>query len=277
MQKNISKQIAKFGQFLCIEEKSAVTIEKYIRDVRALADYTGPRQLTKNLIREYKQTLIDKGYAVKSINSMLASINSFLRFIGREECKVKNIRQQRRIYSSEERELTKAEYYRLISASRNKPRLNMLMKTICSTGIRVSELRYFTLESVRQGEVIIQCKNKTRVILIPEKLRSLLVHYAKQNGIIGGPLFVTKTGRPLDRSNIWSEMKSLYYMAGVKKSKIFPHNLRKLFARSFYTCEKDIAKLADILGHSSIETTRIYIMETGKNHRKVIEMLGLII
>jgi len=151
------------------------------------------------------------------------------------------------------------------------------METICSTGIRVSELRYFTIEAVKQGEVIINCKSKTRVILVPEKLRAMLLSYAQESNIKSGPIFITKSGRPLDRSNIWSEMKKLCRVAGVEAKKVFPHNLRKLFARSFYTSEKDIAKLADVLGHSSIETTRIYIMETGRKHRHAIEKLGLII
>jgi len=270
-------QIENFIRNLHHEEKSAATIEKYTRDVRALMQYAENRSLTKELVKAYKQSLIDKGYAVKSINSILASINSLLKYLGWQDCKVRSLRQQRRIYSSADRELTKAEYYRLISASHKKPRLNMLIKTICSTGIRVSELRYFTIEAVKQGEVIINCKSKTRVILVPEKLRAMLLSYAQESNIKSGPIFITKSGRPLDRSNIWSEMKKLCRVAGVEAKKVFPHNLRKLFARSFYTSEKDIAKLADVLGHSSIETTRIYIMETGRKHRHAIEKLGLII
>ncbi len=269
--------IEKFRGYLNLEEKSVVTIEKYIRDVSALMRYSDKCSLNKELMTRYKQSLIDKGYAVRSINSMLASINSLLKFLGWEDCKVRNIRHQRQIYTSEERELTRDEYYRLVTASRKKPRLNLLVKTICGTGIRVSELRYFTVESAVKGEVIINCKNKTRVILIPEKLRAMLMRYAVENNIKSGAIFITKSGRPLDRSNIWSEMKKLCLTAGVQSAKVFPHNLRKLFARSFYTHEKDIAKLADILGHSNIETTRIYIMETGRRHQKIIEMLGLIV
>ncbi|MBQ6934159.1 MAG: tyrosine-type recombinase/integrase [Clostridia bacterium] len=271
------RQVEKFARHLQLEEKSAATIEKYIRDVSALMKFAKNCNFTKELMTKYKQMLIAKGYAVRSINSMLASINSLLRFLGWEDCKVKNIRQQRQIYTSEEQELTKAEYYRLVEASRRKPKLNMVIKTICGTGIRVSELRFFTVEAVKRGEVVISCKNKTRVILIPEKLREMLMGYANENLIESGTIFITKSGQPLDRSNIWSEMKKLCKAAGVEASKVFPHNLRKLFARSFYNMEKDIAKLADVLGHSSIETTRIYIMETGRKHKQVIEILGLII
>ena len=190
---------------------------------------------------------------------------------------MKNIRLQRQTYSAEDKELTKAEYLRLLEASRKNEQLNLVIQTICGTGIRVSELRYFTVEAVRRGEIVIDCKGKTRTILVPGKLKNILLNYAKRRGITAGAIFVTRTGKPLNRSNIWSAMKKLCESAGVKPSKVFPHNLRKLLARTFYGIEKDIAKLADILGHSSINTTRIYIMTTGTEHRRKIERLGLVV
>lgn len=225
----------------------------------------------------YKQALIGKNYAMRSINSMLASLNSLLDFLGWSDCKVKSLKIQRQTYCAEEKELTKAEYLRLLEAAKGYPRLKLIMQTICSTGIRVSELQYFTVEAVRCGEIIVRCKSKTRTILLPGKLKKLLLKYAKKNGIRSGAIFVTRNGKPISRSNIWAQMKKLCESAGVKTSKVFPHNLRKLFARTFYGIEKDIAKLADILGHSSINTTRIYIMTTGMEHRRKIERLGLVV
>lgn len=187
------------------------------------------------------------------------------------------LRCQQQIYTAEEKELTKAEYLRLLEASKRQPQINLVLQTICGTGIRVSELKYFTVEALQHGEVIVRCKNKTRNILVPGKLRKLLLNFARNTGVRTGPVFATRSGRPLDRSNIWAQMKRLCAAAKVAPEKVFPHNLRKLFARTFYTIEKDIAKLADILGHSSINTTRIYIMTTGTEHRRKIERLGLVL
>ena len=189
----------------------------------------------------------------------------------------KNLRCQRQTYCSEDKELSKAEYVRLVEASRHQEQLNLVIQTNCGTGIRVSELKFFTVEAIRRGEVTVQCKSKSRTILVPGKLKKLLLNYAKRCGIHSGIIFVTRNGKPLDRSNIWAQMKRLCQAAGVNPSKVFPHNLRKLFARTFYGIEKDIAKLADILGHSSIDTTRIYIMTTGTEHRRKIERLGLVV
>ena len=269
--------LGEFRTFLITEEKSTATVEKYLRDARAFMEFAGRAVLTKEVVMSYKQHLIEQKYAVRSINSMLASINSFLEFCGCPECKVKNIKTQRQTYCAEEKELSKSEYLRLLKAAENRPQLKLIMETICSTGIRVSELKFFTVESVGSGEIIVNCKNKTRTILVPGKLRKLLLDYARRNGICSGAIFVTRNGKPLNRSNIWTQMKQLCSAAGVKPSKVFPHNLRKLFARTFYGIEKDIAKLADILGHSSINTTRIYIMTTGTEHRRKIERLGLIV
>lgn len=272
-----TKQIKEFGNYLCLEEKSTATQEKYLRDVQAFCVYADGNEITKELVVAWKKQLVECGYAVRSINSMLASVNSLLDFLSLSNCKVKNIRTQRQTYCAEDKELTKAEYLRLLAASKKNEQLNLVIQTICGTGIRVSELRYFTVEAIRYGEVTVDCKSKTRTILIPGKLKNILLNYAKRQSIATGAIFVTRTGKPLNRSNIWSAMKKLCETADVKPSKVFPHNLRKLFARTFYGIEKDIAKLADILGHSSINTTRIYIMTTGIEHRRKIDRLGLVI
>ncbi len=272
-----TEQIKEFAAYLCREEKSTATQKKYLRDVWTFCVYANGDEVTKELVIAWKKQLIADGYAVRSINSMLASINSLLDFLGLSCCKAKNIRTQRQTYCAEDKELTKAEYLRLLAASKKNEQLNLVLQTICGTGIRVSELRYFTVEAVRQGEVTVDCKSKTRTILVPGKLKNILLNYTKRRGITAGAIFVTRTGKPLNRSNIWSAMKKLCEAAGVKPSKVFPHNLRKLFARTFYCIEKDIAKLADILGHSSINTTRIYIMSTGVEHRRKIDRLGLVV
>ena len=269
--------ICEFGNYLRCEEKSAATQEKYLRDVRAFCEYTCGNKISKELVVDWKKYLVEQGYAVRSINSMLASVNCLLDFLGLSDCKVKNIRMQRQTYCAEDKELTKAEYLQLLQVSKKNEQLNLVIQTICGTGIRVSELQYFTVEAVRYGEVTVDCKNKTRTILVPGKLKNLLLNYAKRHSITTGAIFITRSGKTLNRSNIWAAMKKLCEAAGVKASKVFPHNLRKLFARTFYGIEKDIAKLADILGHSSINTTRIYIMTTGFEHRRKIERLGLVI
>lgn len=272
-----NERIREFAKFLCREEKSAATQEKYLRDVRAFYVYAADGEITKELMVAWKKHLVEQGYAVRSINSMLASVNSLLDFLGLFNCKVKNIRMQQQTYCSENKELTKAEYLRLLEASKKNEQLNLVIQTICGTGIRVSELRYFTVEAIKHGEVTVDCKSKTRTILVPGKLKNILLNYAKRHKITTGAIFITRMGKPLNRSNIWAAMKKLCGSAGVKPSKVFPHNLRKLFARTFYGIEKDIAKLADILGHSSINTTRIYIMTTGIEHRRKIERLGLVV
>ena len=271
------KHLAAFRAYLIREEKSAATVEKYLRDAGGFLAFASGRAVTKALAVSYKTHLREQGYAVRSINSMLASLNSLVEFLGWADCKVKTLRCQRQTYCAAEKELTKAEYLRLLEASRHQEKLNLVLQTICGTGIRVSELKYFTVEAVRTGEIVVQCKSKTRTILVPGKLKTLLLKYAKRKGIHRGSIFVTKHGNPMDRSNIWAQMKRLCAAAGVNPTKVFPHNLRKLFARTFYGIEKDIAKLADILGHSSIDTTRIYIMTTGTEHRRKIERLGLVL
>lgn len=271
------KDIEAFHKHLIREEKSAATMEKYLRDAHTFLAFAGRTAVTKDLVMGYKQALLERNYAVRSINSMLASLNSLLDFLGWGDCKVKSLKIQRQTYCAEEKELTKAEYLRLLEAAKENPRLKLMMQTICGTGIRVSELKYFTVEAVRRGEIIVQCKSKTRTILLPGKLKKLLLEYIRENEVRSGAIFVTRNGKPVNRSNIWAQMKKLCRCAGVKTSKVFPHNLRKLFARTFYGMEKDLAKLADLLGHSSINTTRIYIMTTGTEHRRKIERLGLVV
>ena len=269
--------LEQFRRYLCAEEKSPSTIEKYMRDAKRFASFVARKSVIKELVVAYKQTLIEQGYALRSINSMIISVNCLLRFLKWNDCVVKTLRLQRQIYTPEEKELSKCEYLRLLDASKDNTQLNYIIQTICGTGIRVSELKYFTVESIRRGEVIVNCKNKTRIIIIPGKLRKRLLDYAKKHNIKCGMIFVTKFGNPVDRSNIWAKMKRLCKLAHVNPSKVFPHNLRKLFAKTFYKIEKDIAKLADILGHSSIETTRIYIMTSGYEHRRKINRLGLVV
>lgn len=268
--------IEKYKIFLIEEEKSNATIEKYLYDVKMFADYTKKKEIAKETVLNYKKYLVSK-YAVRSVNSKLASLSSFFDFLGWSDLKVKNLKLQKQTYLSEDKELTKDEYYRLLSAAKNNRRLHLIIETICSTGIRVSELKYFTVESVKKGTIIVNCKNKTRSILVPRKLKDKILKFARQHSILSGIVFRTRNNKPMNRSNIWSEMKRLCSIANVNPSKVFPHNLRKLFARTFYGIEKDIAKLADILGHSTIDTTRIYIMSSGNEHRRKIERLGLVV
>ena len=270
------KQLENFSRWLSREEKSEATREKYLRDAEAFFRYIGKEEINKEGLLAWKQQLIDRGYAIRSINSMLASVNCLLDFLGLRECKVKSLKLQYQTYCSEEKELTKAEYLRLLEASREKTQLNLVIQTICATGIRVSELRHFTVEAVRTGEIAVCCKGKNRRVFLPGKLRKLLLRYAKEKKITTGVIFRNGKGKALDRSSIWRQMKQLCRAASVKESKVFPHNLRKLFARTFYGIEKDIAKLADVLGHSSINTTRIYIMTSGTEHRKKLERLDLV-
>ena len=265
-----------FRQHLIQSEKSAATVEKYLRDVRAFSAYLDVETVSKENVLKYKQHLQDRHYAVRSINSMLASLNSIFQFLGWTDCKVKSIRRQRQVYCTEEQELTKAEYQRLLDAAKKNPKLQLIMQTICATGIRVSELRYFTIEEIQHGEIHVDCKGKTRIIMVPGKLRKRLTDFAKRSNIRSGPIFLNCFGRPINRSSIWAQMKALCKEASINPRKVFPHNLRKLFARTFYGIDKDIAKLADILGHSSIETTRIYIITTGSEHRRKMEKLGLV-
>lgn len=272
------KLITDFELELKNDEKSDNTIEKYLRDVRCFTTFAGNHTIDKPLVLEYKAQL-EKDYALTSANSMLAAINSFFKFVGWYECCVKQFKVQRKTYCSEESELTKQEYIALVRTAENKKneRLSLLIQTICGTGIRVSELEFITVEAIKRGEAVVSCKGKSRKVFIVKDLYKKLQRYAKEHGITSGTIFITKTGKAMNRSNIWREMKSLCEQAGVNPNKVFPHNLRHLFACTFYGIEKDIAKLADILGHTSINTTRIYIITTGAEHRRKLENMRLII
>jgi len=271
--------IKRFEKFLQKEEKSENTIDKYLRDVRAFMKYAGQSKIVKETVIAYKTQLIQKNYAAHSINSMLASINCLFAFLGWSDNKVKSIKLQRQIYCPEEKELTKAEYMRLVNTanSRGNERLSLILQTICGTGIRVSELPFITVESVKAGEATVSLKGKMRSVFIVRDLQKKLLSYATEQNIKTGTIFITRTGKPMSRTNIWREMKNLCVQAHVNPEKVFPHNLRHLFARTFYGIEKDIAKLADILGHSSINTTRIYIITTGNEHRRRMENMKLIL
>ena len=274
-----SEAIECFKKYLREEEKSENTVQKYLRDVRAFAAYLGGAPVTKEAVIAYKGRLLAENYAVRSINSMLASLNSLFLFLGWADLKVKSIKLQRQIYYPEEKELTKAEYTRLVNTAKQKgnERLNLILQTICGTGIRVSELQYITVEAVKCSEAVVSLKGKTRSVFIVKELQKKLLRYAAEQKIHSGCIFITRTGKPISRTNIWREMKGLCEQAGVNPQKVFPHNLRHLFARIFYGIEKDIAKLADILGHSSINTTRIYIISTGDEHRRRMENMRLIL
>ena len=273
-----AKTVAEFKEHLILEERSTATIEKYIRDVKAFSVYTHGGAVTKENVIAYKNHL-QENYAVRSVNSMLASINSLFAFLNWFDLRVRSLKLQQQVFCPEEKELTKAEYKRLCQAAKQKKneRLNLIIQTICATGIRVSELQYITVEAVKCGKAIVSCKAKTRSVFIVKELKQKLLRYAAEQGIKSGMIFVTKSGKPINRTNIWREMKALCKDANINPQKVFPHNLRHLFARTFYGIEKDIAKLADILGHSSINTTRIYIISTGTEHRKRMENMQLII
>lgn len=234
-------------------------------------------QFDKKAVLEYKNRLT-KQYAPASVNAALSSLNKFFNFMEWYELRVKNLRIQKQIFASTDKELTKAEYERLLSAAKNKgnKRLYLLMQTICACGIRVSEVRFVTVEAINRRCAEINCKGKRRQVLIPNELCKMLKIYCKERKIKSGAVFVTKNGNPLDRSNIWSEMKKLCIAAGVSGKKVFPHNLRHLFARTYYSLQKDIVRLADVLGHSNVNTTRIYTMESGEIHRKQIQRHGLL-
>ena len=274
MNENIitNELINNFKIYLYEEERSENTIEKYMRDIRFFSEWLQDRCVDKSVVIEYKKELC-KRYAVKSVNSMLSSINAFFVFMGWYDLKVKTLKIQRRIFADKAKELTKTEYERLLVAAKDKKneRLYYLMQTIASTGLRVSEIKYVTVGAVNKGQAVINCKGKIRQIFLPKRLCQMLKEYIKSRNIKSGAVFVSKNGRPLDRSNIWKMLKDLCKSAGV-----FPHNFRHLFARTFYSLQKDIVRLADILGHSSIETTRIYTIESGEEHIRQLQKLGLL-
>ena len=272
------QQIQAFAAHLRQAERSPGTIENYLRHVRAFAAWLAGRPVTKEAAAEWKEHLLDKGYCPSTINAMLGGLNRFFDFVGWKKYQVKALRLQRRLFREDSRELTRAEYDRLIAAARamGRERLALLMETICATGIRVSEVQYLTVEAVERGKAEIALKGKIRTILIPGKLRKKLLKFAHKNKTASGEIFLTRNGKGMSRKQIWAEMKAICKAAGVEASKVFPHNLRHLFARTFYKVCRDVAKLADVLGHRSIETTRIYLISTGAEHAKELERLGLV-
>ena len=266
-----------FAEHLRLEEKSSATIEKYTRDVRAFERYLHQGEINKQRVLDYKNGLLEQ-YTVTSANSMLAAINAFFRFCGWNELIIKQFKVQKQVFQSEEKELTRQEYLRLVATAerQGKQRLSLILQTICGTGIRVSELEYITVAAVKSGEARVNCKGKTRRIFIVPELKTKLLAYIKKQGISSGCVFITGSGRPISRVNIWRSMKALCKQAKVTMTKVFPHNLRHLFACMFYEMEKDIVMLADLLGHASINTTRIYTMTTGKKHKHKMRRLHLI-
>lgn len=271
------EQIAGYAAYLREQERAENTVRKYIRDLTALWEWLDGRPPEKALLIAWKEHLTAV-YTASSVNSMLAAVNGFLRFMGWQQMTVRPLKIQKNLFCDEDRELTKGEYRRLVEAASQEgnERLALVIQTLCATGIRVSELRYITAETVRLGRAEIANKGKRRTVFLPGRLCGLLKGYLRKTRRASGAVFVTRTGRPLDRSNIWRDMKRLCESAGVEPGKVFPHNLRHLFARTFYAIEKDISRLADILGHSDIDTTRIYTMESGKIHAMQVERMGLV-
>lgn len=272
------EKIPHFKEHLLCEERSAATIEKYLHDLNVFYSFMDGKELSKTNILDFKSNLLKK-YSVTSANSMLAAVNVFFRFLGWFDLCVKQYKIQKPAFCPEEKELTRAEYMRLLEAAKNKNniRLNLIIQTICSSGIRVSELQYITVEAVHCGEAYVNCKGKNRRIFIVKELQKKLLEYIKLQRIKSGAVFITKNGKPVSRHNIWRDMKALCKDANVPSSKVFPHNLRHLFARTFYNIEKDISKLADILGHTNINTTRIYIITTASEHKRKMGNMRLII
>ena len=273
-----AEAIGTYGRYLHAEERSPGTVAKYLRDIEAFARWTEGASVTKELAAGWKEHLRSQDYAPATINSMLAPLNGLFHFLGWDECRVKFLKIQRRLFRDAGRELTRAESDRLLATARarGQNRLALLMETICATGIRVSEVRYITVEAAQRGRAEISLKGKIRTILIPGKLCRKLLKYARKNKTASGEIFLTRNGKSLSRRQIWAELKRLCKYAGVERTKVFPHNLRHLFATTFYKACKDIARLADVLGHSSIETTRIYLVTSGAEHARQMERLGLV-
>ena len=271
--------VAAFARRLREDERSPGTIENYLRHVRAFAAWAGGEAVTKELAAQWKDHLAHSGYCPGTVNTMLVALNRFFTFQGWRDCQVRALRVQRRLFREDSRELTREEYERLVEAARSlgRERLELLMETICSTGIRVSEVKYITVEALAQGRAEISLKGKIRTILLPGKLCRKLLMYAKKQKTVSGEVFLTRNGTGLSRKQIWSEMKAICAKAKVAASKVFPHNLRHLFARTFYKVCRDVVKLADVLGHSSIETTRIYLISTGAEHAHTLERVRLLL
>ena len=272
------REFDQFEDYLRHDEREESTIEAYLRSLTRFAEWADGRAVTKELAMEWKTALSESGYRPISVNAMLAAVNKFFTCMGREDCKVKYLKLQRQMFRKSEKDLSKEEYQRLVQAAHEKGdlRMELILETICATGIRVGELKYITGEAVRAGVAEIALKGKIRTILLPHRLCRKLQKYAKQQKIASGKIFLTQDGLPVSRQFIWTRMKALCEAAGVERSKVYPHNLRSLFARSFYGSCRDVVRLADVLGHSSIETTRIYLMSTGKEYLRQLDKLGLV-
>ena len=272
------REFDQFEDYLRHDEREESTIEAYLRSLTRFAEWADGQAVTKELAMEWKAALSEAGYRPISVNAMLAAVNKFFTCMGREDCKVKYLKLQRQMFRKSEKDLSKEEYQRLVQAAHEKGdlRMELILETICATGIRVGELKYITVEAVRAGVAEIALKGKIRTILLPHRLCRKLQKYAKQQKIASGKLFLTQDGLPVSRQSIWTRMKALCEAAGVERTKVFPHNLRSLFARSFYGSCHDVVRLADVLGHSSIETTRIYLMSTGKEYLRQLDKLGLV-
>lgn len=270
--------LEKFRIYLYEEEKSDVTIEKYMRDMRCFRRFLNGRPVEKSVVLEYKKWLRER-YSIASANSMLAAINGFFRCCGWTDCRARYFKMQKKIFTPENREITREEYQQLVRTARERgdARLELIMQTICATGIRISELRFITVEAVRKGEAEVSCKGKSRIVFLIPELQRKLTEYIEENGVEEGPCFLTRRGVPVSRQSVWRAMKKLCEQACVRREKVFPHNLRHLFARVFYGLDKDIVRLADVLGHSNINTTRIYVMTTGQEHRRKMQSMQLII
>lgn len=273
------EMIACFVEYLQSNEKAQNTVEKYRRDSVCFMQFLNGLPVTKETAIQYKKHLLAEKYSVRSVNSMIASVNALMSFLGWEQFRVRGLKIQRMVYCPEEKELTQKEFKRLVQAAqqRNNQRLALLLETICATGIRISELPFITVEAVKAGAVTVSLKGKVRQVFLVKELKKKLLCYAAKQNIQSGIIFITKSGRVISRTNVWREMKALCAEANVAPQKVFPHNLRHLFARVFYKIHCDIVKLADVLGHSSIETTRIYIVSTGAEHRKCMEQMHLIL
>ena len=274
----ITKEMrVEFLEYLREMERSERTITKYRHDVERFSEFVEDEVLSKSLVLQFKESL-RKEMSPISANSIIGAVNGFLKFLGVPQFCVKMFKVQRRLFSLRN-ELSENEYKRLVKAAlaANNERLALIIQTICATGIRVSELQYITVEAVKIGRAEVSCKGKYRIIFIPEKLRKILLNYIDKEKIFDGSVFITRGGKPVNRSNIWRDMKNLCTAAHVDPEKVFPHNLRHLFARAFYALEKDIVRLADLLGHSSVATTRIYTMDGGTDHLRQINLMNLVV
>lgn len=267
--------LEEFMDHLMQEEYTENTLSKYRRDLSRFLEYQGDQPMTKELVIRYKKSLL-LHYRAASVNSMLAAVNHYLEYAGYSACKVHTVRIQKKIYTEDDRILTRKEYARLLQSC-SDPRTQLIMETLCSTGIRVSELHYITVENYRKKMIKVYNKGKERVVFLPDRLIAHLRRYVKKRKITSGEIFISRTGKRLDRTAIWRMMKRLCAKAGVDQKKVFPHNLRHLFATTYYRMKKDISKLADLLGHSSIETTRIYILESSRSHYQDLENMHLVI